>query len=122
MRVFRRDDLDEVNAWHACHGMPTLLPAAIPNLGFITPGVAAGFLYETDSNICLIEGFVSRPGCGPKARHHALNEITDALLSTATERCFEHAIAICRNSAIEKRAARHGFRPLGRYAVYGKEL
>ena len=122
MRPFRRDDLAEVNAWYAGHGMPALPPAAIPELGFIEPGVAAGFIYETDSGVCLLEGFVTRPGVGPKARHAALNDITENLLGAARDLRFGHAIAICRDSAVEKRAERFGFRSLGRFAVYGKEL
>lgn len=122
MRAFRRDDLAEVNAWYDGHGMPTLPPAAIPVQGIIEPGVAAGFLYRTDSGICLLEGFVSRPGCGPKARHAAVEAITDGLVEAAQIQGFRHAIAICRDTAIEKRAARHGFRLMGRFAMYGREL
>ena len=122
MRVFRRDDLDELNSWYVGHGMPTLPPSALPTLGMVQPGVAAGFLYETDSGVCLVEGFVSRPGSGPKERHRALEGITEALLASARDQNFKHAVAICRTSAVEKRAARHGFRPVGRFAVYGKEL
>lgn len=122
MRPFRRDDAAEVNAWYRAHGQPIIPPSAFPQTGFISPGVAAGFLYGTDGGFALIEGYVSRPGCGPKKRHAALNEITNALVESAQEQGFTHVVAICRDTAIEKRAARHRFRPIGRYAVYAREM
>lgn len=122
MRLFKAEDLVDVNAWYVGHGMPALRPSVVPKVGLVQPGVAAGFLYETDSGICMLEGYVTSPEAGPKARNAALDEITDSLLGYAQEIGFKHAIAICRDSAVEKRAAKHGFGMLGRFALMAKEI
>jgi hypothetical protein len=122
MRVFRRDDLEAVNGWFSGHRQPPMVPAALPTLGLIEPGVAAGFLYETDSTMAMVEGYVTNPDAAPADRNAALDEITEALLDCAKDQRFKHVIAICRDDSIEKRAERHGFKLLGRYALMAREV
>lgn len=122
MRRYVPSDLSEINAWHRAWGVPELPSGSLPEFGLIEPGVAAGFLYRTDSGMALIEGLISNPRSGRDDRNAALDAIGDELVAEAERQGFRWLLAISRNQNVQARAVRHGFRDSGKYAIMAKEI
>ena len=120
MRPFRIDDIAEMNGWLSEHEQGPVPPWALPEFGLFEPGVAAGFLYETDSGLALLEGYSSNPRSDAAVRSKALDDITEGLLEAAHDRGFRRVLAICQVPAIERRAERHGFKTVGAYTLMGR--
>lgn len=97
-------------------------PHTLPKVGFISPGVAAGFLYQTDSCVAIIDGYISNPVLNRADRDEALDEVTQALLNKAKELGFTHVKCETKLTSIGARAERHGFVPLGTFTYYVRVL
>lgn len=123
MRRFEPADIDEINGWYEARGLPRLERWAFPENGFIEPGVAAGFLYLTDSGLALLEGVVTNPAAEAKSRHAALGEIGASLIDEARRRDVKRLLGICRDRGIADRAVEHhGMRPVGVYGLVAMEV
>lgn len=122
MRRFEQSDLAALNDWNRTRGDPELPAEMLPHVGYVEPGIAAGFLYSTDAGLCLLENFVSCPSAGPKARNEAVESITDALLDAAKACGFKHVLVICRNSAVRKRAERRNFHDMGYFSLMSRRV
>lgn len=118
MRPYVPTDYDEVASWYVAHGQVPPGESLLPPAGLIEPGVAAGFLYRTDSALCLIEGVIVNPAAGKREQAKALSEIIDGLLSQARGL----AIGLCRTRGMARRAIRHGMRAAGSYQLLSKEV
>ena len=71
-------------ALYAANGLACPPPSGLPRIGFLAPGVAAGFLYLTDAPaVALCEGFVTNPAAPSGERHDALEAICGALHAAA---------------------------------------
>ena len=122
MRRFRGEDLDEMNSWYRARGRSALPIGLLPETGFFEPGVGAGFLYITDSETSLIEGYITNPIASLRARNRAINMITLALLAEAKRRGSSLVVAICRERGIERRANKFGLRTIGTYALASRSV
>lgn len=122
-RRFKPDDLVEINTWYEGRGIGPLQSRHLPDFGWIEPGVAAGFLYQTDAPaIAMLEGYVTRPRAGLKRVSRAIDEITAALLEEAKRRGVTQVVAICAARGIERRAHQFGMRTIGVFAMAAKTL
>lgn len=73
-----------------------------PKLGFIVPGVAAGFINQAENGAAIIDGLITNPLCSSMTRHKALEAVVSKLISvpgitkiyafTAAEGTFERAL------------------------------
>lgn len=122
MRSFRTEDMGMVNSWYMAHGDQPITLDSLPQTGLIEPGIAAGFLYKTDSNIAWLEGFVTNPEAPPSARNEALDNIANALMVSAKALGFRQVIAMVENPRMMLRADRHGFKGIGAYVMMKKEI
>lgn len=123
MRRFATSDIDEINGWYAARGLPRLEPWAFPSMGLVEPGVAAGFLYRTDSGLALLEGIVTNPAASASSRHAALTAIGAELVAEAKRAGIKRLLGICRDRGIAERAiAHHGMRPVGVYGLVAREV
>lgn len=122
MRRYLRDDYNEIAQWHRDHAQKPPRPDTFPAIGFIEPGVAAGFLYQTDSVVVILEGFIANPKCDATLRDEALDEIVKSLLSTAAAMSYKIATASSKVPAIQARARKHKFLPLGTYEVLKRDI
>jgi len=109
MRQFQVTDLAEMNGWLRERGQSEYSVEALSAFGLFVPGVAVGFLYATDSSICLLEGYVTNPRAEADDRHQALEAITTGLITKAKERGSQHVVALVRSFDITQRARAHGF-------------
>jgi hypothetical protein len=120
IRRFQSEDVMELDSWHELYGMRPI--ESLPRVGFIEPGVAAGFLYQTDSDIALLEGYVTNPKAPSDQRHFALDGITEKLLECAEDLGFRTVWAITKDAGISVRAQKHKMTRLGSFTVLVKEL
>lgn len=122
IRAFNKSDYEEIATWYAGRDQPIPTPKALPEIGYIEPGVAAGFLFRTDANWCLIESYIAHPNSDSKVRSEALDLITFALIQTAKEMGFRHIVSMTKNEAIIQRAKKHDFKSMGQYEMLSKEI
>lgn len=122
MRRVTKDDIQTINSWYAIRGMQTLGEHLFPDIGFIVDNVGAGFIYQTDSSLCFLDGYVSNPGSTKDQRKTAFDSISNALILTAKAHGFSQILAYTKNSEIRKRCERFQFMLRGDYTLYCKEL
>lgn len=122
IRAVRDEDLKEINEWCIAQREKPFAKKAIPNIGRIEPGVACGFIFQTDSSLCLIEGYVTNPKASSEARNKALFAITVQLMTEAKDMGFTTVLAITKDLSIMERALMHGFKDLGFYHLFSKEI
>lgn len=113
MRRYAATDLPEVAGWYAARALRAPTADMLPDCGVIVQGVAAGWLYGTDSAVCLLDGYITNPAASPEDRNAALDAITGELLAAARGRGFRHVIAYTGTPSIEARAISHGFLAAG---------
>lgn len=96
--------------------------AFLPNMGYIVDGVAAGFLYFTDSKIAIIDNFISNKQSSRQDRDKALDEIVEALLASARTGGAKLVKCDTDIDAIKKRAVKMGFNTVGIYTSFARMI
>lgn len=115
-------DFDELGRWYLARWGSVPHKSLFPPIGFIVEGIAAGFLYLTDSSIAIIDGYISNPETDSKTRSDALNAITEALIGFAKNRGIMRLKCATQSEAIKKRAESHGFKCIGTYTTLILEI
>lgn len=106
VRPYVKQDFLEVKAWGEKWGS-SYKEEYFPETGFIVPGVAAYFLYRTDSKICYLENMIRNPDASKELADKALEVIVTSLLRKANELGFEVAYATTASQSVIDRALRH---------------
>lgn len=72
VRLFDEDrDLPLINRWLAARNEKFILPGALPRIGYIAPGFAVSFLYQTDTPLCMFHAQITNPAAPGKDRFRA---------------------------------------------------
>jgi hypothetical protein len=103
---------DEVNSWFQAR-TEVLTPESLPKVGFIIPGKAAGFLYQTDSSISWIENLVAAPGLPKDERNELIDIIVRTVSDEARRLGFKVLLGYTVLDVVVQRAQRHGFDYVG---------
>lgn len=82
----------------------------LPTTGLIIEGVCATFLYETNSNMCFMEGFICNKEADREVREVCLDRIVDALLLLGREKGYKYIKGDTRYQAVVDRGLKHGFK------------
>lgn len=90
-------------------GEDAIPPSLLPKVGYVVPGVCAGFLYQTDSGVALLEGLISAKSADKKMRNECLDAVINELCHDARMRGFRVIHACSSIWPVTERAARHGF-------------
>jgi len=121
MRPFTLADLAEVNSWWKARKQPVRPASYLPKYGYIQPGVAAGWLFRTDSCIGFLDDFVTNPKAPLMQRVMYLDGITRNLVATAKRVGIKALVVYTGNEGIWRRLGKvHGWKtPEGKrfYAV-----
>jgi hypothetical protein len=118
LKKFRPENLEEVNVWHSLRKMGALRKDMVPNIGYYVPGIAAGFIYRTDSCMAFLDGFISNPLTDKAEREIALDKITEALLDSADRLGYHIVLAMTQNDKIRERCKKYKFVPKGEHSLY----
>jgi hypothetical protein len=116
------DHYSEIASWYIARSLPVPLKDFIPSVGLIVPGLAAGFLFQTDTRLAIIGEFISNPDTSSEDRSRALDEITEGLCERAKSLGFLVITCSTQSSAIEKRAIAQGFKNTGSFLSYSKRV
>ena len=110
IRTFREGDLLEMNRWEKAQGLKPTQLHALPTAGWVEPKVAAGFLYLTDSSICLFDGLITNPEAPPEARAEAIDAIQHQVHKAAGALGYRQLVAVCTNDSLLRRGlTRYGY-------------
>lgn len=90
----------DVCLWWIAHGWPVIEEDFLPTTGAVVPGVAAGFIYLTDSKIAMLEWIVSNPKAGIKEIHASIKAIIEWLLNFAREQGYEAMFTYSRSRGL----------------------
>jgi hypothetical protein len=108
VRRYELSDFAQVSEW-ALDGYNTdYTEEQFPKTGFIVDGIAAYFLYSTDSSVCFLENMISNKKADPMERHLALNLIVEAILKEAASLGFKVAYGTTDIPAVIYRATTWG--------------
>lgn len=122
VRVFREEDIDEINDWFDDRGEAGISTRVLSRTGLISPGVACGFLFATDSRVCFLDFYISNPHAPKAARNEAFDEITRQLIATAKERDYLLIFGASSHKSIQERCLKFGFTHQGSQEVYTMEI
>lgn len=83
------NDYDTISKWWRAHGSYAPLPEHLPPNGIVVEKenqpVCAGFLYNTDAKICVIEFLVCDPSADKETRNEALDYLIKILRDMSVE-------------------------------------
>jgi hypothetical protein len=120
--VHNEADRAQLDAWYAAHGYSPLRPGELPATGFVVEGAAAGFLYRTDSDTVILEGFITNPDAPPEVRYQALEQVHAALVAAAQQSGARRILALTADDSLKQRALTHGFTSLGLFELLEHNL
>jgi hypothetical protein len=125
-RAFADEDHGMICNWWVGHGWPVLPLSSLPTNGIIVEknGVplVCGFVYQTDSDLALIEWIVSDPKSSPVDRVRALDELIDSLSELAKAGGARLALTFVRNERLIERYQNRGFVVTEQHTTLVKEL
>jgi len=101
---------EEVCGWWKSHGWAPISLEALPTTGFIIPDVCAGFLYSTDSSMCVLEWVISNPKASKEVRSEGLDDLIDALLKKADSSGFKMVFTSVSHPKLMDRYSEFGFK------------
>ena len=87
---------------------PTIIDM-MPTTGLIIEGVCATFLYETNSPICFMEGFISNKNIKDEEREECLDLLVTTLFHLAKEKGYQFMKGDSRYKTVIDRAVKLGF-------------
>lgn len=122
IKQFEESDLKEIASWYRARNIPIPDADMIPSVGFIIPGIAAGFLIRTDVKLAIIGDFISNSQTSSEERSEALDRIASALCSEAKLLGFKYVTCSTQLGSIEQRAKKFKFRYLGTFLSYFREV
>jgi len=107
VRRYAPEDFAQVKEWGLQWGA-NYQEEQFPATGFIVDGVAAYFLYSTDSSVCWLENMIANRNVEPMIRARALDLLVDAILAEAKAQNFTVAYATTGIISVAKRARANG--------------
>lgn len=111
IRMYKPEDESMIRAWYEARGM-TLNASMLPKVGFICPGLAAGWLLQTDTKIAILEPFIANPNADKYDRDEALNKLLVRLELMAGQLGYTHVYGFSTSPTMIKRALDLGFKVL----------
>lgn len=122
MRSFHKSDYLSLCRWYERHGIQAPEASSLSKFGYIVPEVAAGFLYRTDSDVCLIEGVITNPTACRRERLGAVKLIASGLTEAASALGFKRVFAMTQKRSLGRVGLAQGFSHLGGFEFYSKEI
>lgn len=108
IRSYDNTDFPELKNWFSLRGKE-VIEECLPQFGFIAPGIAAGFLMQTDCKVGILEPFISNPNTTKEQRDEAINIIMFNLINLAKLMEFKFIFGISTSESMIERSLKHGF-------------
>lgn len=121
-RYFEEKDFEALEFWFQLRHMPQPDRRSLPKTGWFVERVGAGFLYRTDSNVGMLDVFITNPRAMPQERREALKEISQKLIETAHRLGIKLLKCDTQVKSIMDLAEEFQFRKTGKFESFTKEL
>lgn len=108
VRPIKKEDLAQIKKWTKDRIIQDITND-VSNIGYIEDGVAAGFLFTTNSSTAFIEHLIANPLVSSEIRDIALDEIVTVIANHAWELGFSNLIGVTSNQSVVRRAVKLGF-------------
>ncbi|NBO22950.1 hypothetical protein EBU94_06400 [bacterium] len=83
--------------WWKGHEWPAIPFEMLPKIGYIVNNEVAGFIYSTDSSICMIEWIISDPKSNKDSRRKSLSFLLNFLCEKAKEMNYKMCFTYTKN-------------------------
>lgn len=113
---------DELARWWRDWDIEPISREMLPRTGVVVLGLAAGFLYCTDSNLCILDCYVSNPDRPGKERTEAIDIVTYVLIEKARAMKFGLIKADTKVPSIKERAIKNGFHYVGEFSAFSRGI
>lgn len=121
IREYSFQDYETINVWFKKRNGVGIPMESLSNIGFIVPGVAAGFLVTTNVNCCFFEPFIANPDTTPTERDTALREILNKLEDASRSMGIKYTYGLATSQTMIKRAMDNNWLDLGNHTLVVKE-
>jgi hypothetical protein len=122
MKRYTPDMYDQINDWFRSRKFDSIPSKFLSHTGFIVPGVAVGFLIETNTAVCFLEPFISNPKAPKELREKSLAGIVEALEQEASKLGYRFCYGIATSPTMIDHGLKRGWLDMGDYKVIVKEL
>lgn len=95
--------------WWLGHNWPPVPRSMLPKIGFIVNDTVAGFIYTTDSEICIIEWIISDPESHKIKRKESLDFLLKLLCDTAKDLGFKACFTYAKNGGLMQSLEKIGY-------------
>lgn len=120
--MFKPEDYSQLTGWYKLRDAPVPPIEFFSDHGYIMDGVAAGFLYLTNSAVAIIDGYISNPESDKNTRDNALDWITIHLTAHAKTAGYKLIKCDSKLKEVITRAKDHGFKEIGQFTCLVKDL
>lgn len=86
--------------WYKDRDQAHIPKELLPKIGIVVDGCVAGFLYQTDSKLCIIENYISDKNSTKEQRSQAIIELTHSLYGIAHQLGFTTVLSFTNNSGL----------------------
>ncbi len=100
---------DLLKKWYEDHDQRMLDKSLIPGIGLVVDNCVAGFLYQTDSKLAIIENYISDKNSTKEQRHDAIIALTNGLYEIANQLQYKTILSFTNNSGILNKQDKLGF-------------
>ncbi len=121
LRQYHHSDFKDIAAWGKQWGAD-YREDQFPKTGFIVPGIAAFFLYSTDSSVCYLENLIANKDVNGPERSEAIDQLVEVALATAKDMGFKVAYACTDIGQVVYRAIQAGANTKTKQVLLTKDL
>jgi hypothetical protein len=120
VRKYKSSDWVTIQSWYAARNIVPAEACCLPKVGFVAPGVAAGFLVQTDGGFAMIEHLAGNPEIPAWDRANGLDAVVSKLCDTGVKLGYSRILGITKLQVVKDRALSHGFKEFGTYEILAK--
>lgn len=122
IRRYIREDYNEVSTWYQARKLKPLSFRHVPQIGYIIPEIACGYLVQSDNGTTFLEGFITNPEADSVDRTEAIDRIAKQLLNEAKILGYKQIFALTKHNNITTACNNNEFKNIGQYNVFFREV
>ena len=111
IKIFEKEDYKTIEKWWIDHDQKPCPYNLLPSIGYIVNDMVAGFLYQTDSELCFIESLISDKKSDKEKRSEALGHLFDNLKMSVEEMQYKRVILHTIHPKVKEWGSKYGFQP-----------
>ncbi len=112
VRAIEASDMEAIDTWQALHNWQ-IRSDVLPETGFIIEGIAAGWVYETNSPVAILEPVIGNPLASKALRTEGLDRLLNHMVKWSQAQGYKHLVAATSHPSFINRSTDYGFKPLG---------